>query len=117
MKLCMFTPRELQLERGWPGVVEGDTVIQLAAQTLQSFFTGGGAARRHAEDDLADLDFRPAGAAPAVGAGLLRFRAARQDGACVSRPRRAGRVVRDPRLLLLEPRGDLRPARRDPQAA
>ncbi len=59
MKLCMFTPRELQLERGWPGVVEGDTVIQLAAQTLQSFFTGGGTARRHAEYDLADLDFRP----------------------------------------------------------
>jgi fumarylacetoacetate (FAA) hydrolase len=59
MKLCMFTPRELQLERGWPGVVEGDTVIQLAAQTLQSFFTGGGTARRHAEYDLADVDFRP----------------------------------------------------------
>jgi fumarylacetoacetate (FAA) hydrolase len=55
----MFTPRELQLDRGWPGVVEGDTVIQLAAQTLQSFFTGGGTARRHAEYDLADVDFRP----------------------------------------------------------
>jgi fumarylacetoacetate (FAA) hydrolase len=55
----MFTPRELQLERGWPGVVEGETVIQLAAQTLQSFFTGGGTARRHAEYDLADVAFRP----------------------------------------------------------
>jgi fumarylacetoacetate (FAA) hydrolase len=54
----MFTPRELQLERGWPGLIEGDTVIQLAAQTLQSFFTGGGTARRHAEYDLADVDFR-----------------------------------------------------------
>ena len=55
----MFTPRELQLERGWPGVIEGETVIQLAAQTLQSFFTGGGEARRHAEYALADVDLRP----------------------------------------------------------
>jgi fumarylacetoacetate (FAA) hydrolase len=59
MKLCMFTPRELQLERGWPGLIEGDTVIQLAAQTLQAFFTGGGTARRHAEYPLEDVDFRP----------------------------------------------------------
>jgi fumarylacetoacetate (FAA) hydrolase len=58
MKLCMFTPRELQLERGWPGVIEGDVVVQLAAQTLQSFFTGGGTARRHAEYRLEDVDFR-----------------------------------------------------------
>jgi len=55
----MFTPRELALERGWPGRIEGDKVVQLAAQTLQSFFTGGGTARRHAEYDLADVDFRP----------------------------------------------------------
>jgi fumarylacetoacetate (FAA) hydrolase len=59
MKLCMFTPRELQLERGWPGLIEGETVIQLAAQTLQAFFTGGGTARHHAEYALADVDFRP----------------------------------------------------------
>ncbi len=54
----MFTPRELQLERGWPGLIEGDKVIQLAAQTLQSFFTGGGTARRHAGYDLAQVDLR-----------------------------------------------------------
>jgi fumarylacetoacetate (FAA) hydrolase len=54
----MFTPRELQLQRGWPGVIEGDVVSQLAAQTLESFFTGGGSARRHAEYALADVDFR-----------------------------------------------------------
>jgi len=59
MKLCMFTPRELALERGWPGVIEGDTVVQLAAQTLQSFFSGGGQARRHAEYPVADVDLRP----------------------------------------------------------
>ncbi len=54
----MFTPRELALERGWPGRVEGDRVIQLAAQTLQSFFSGGGNAREHAEYALADVDLR-----------------------------------------------------------
>src|SRR5437868_13790048 len=55
----MFTPKELALERGWPGRIEGDRVIQLAAQTLQSFFTGGGKAREHAEYALADVDLRP----------------------------------------------------------
>ncbi|MFL5952604.1 MAG: fumarylacetoacetate hydrolase family protein [Gaiellaceae bacterium] len=59
MKLCMFTPRELALERGWPGRIEGDRVIQLAAQTLQSLFTGGGGAREHAEYPLAEVDLRP----------------------------------------------------------
>jgi hypothetical protein len=55
----MFTPKELGLERGWPGRIEGDRVIQLAAQTLQSFFTGGGSAREHAEYPLADVELRP----------------------------------------------------------
>jgi fumarylacetoacetate (FAA) hydrolase len=59
MKLCMFTPKELALERGWPGRIEGDRVVQLAAQTLQSYFTGGGKAREHAEYALADVDLRP----------------------------------------------------------
>jgi fumarylacetoacetate (FAA) hydrolase len=55
----MFTPRDLALERGWPGRIEGDRVIQLAAQTLESFFTGGGKAREHAEYALADVELRP----------------------------------------------------------
>jgi fumarylacetoacetate (FAA) hydrolase len=55
----MFTPKELQLERGWPGRVEGDRVVQLAAQTLQSFFTGGGRAREHAEYALDEVLLRP----------------------------------------------------------
>jgi fumarylacetoacetate (FAA) hydrolase len=59
MRLCMFTPKELGHERGWPGRIEGDRVIQLAAQTLQSFFTGGGAAREHAEYALDDVLLRP----------------------------------------------------------
>jgi 2-keto-4-pentenoate hydratase/2-oxohepta-3-ene-1,7-dioic acid hydratase in catechol pathway len=52
----MFSPRELALERGWPGRIEGDRIVQLAAQTLQAFFTGGGSARAHAEYAAADCD-------------------------------------------------------------
>ena len=55
----MFTPRELALERGWPGKIDGDSVIQVAAQTLEAFFTGGGEAREHAVYPLAEVDFRP----------------------------------------------------------
>ena len=58
MKLCMFSPKEPFLERGWPGRIDGEIVIQLAAQTLQAFFTGGGQAREHAEYPLADVVFR-----------------------------------------------------------
>src|SRR6266571_4382650 len=54
----MFTPKELDLERGWPGRIDGDRVVQLAAQTLQAFFTGGGAAREHAQYPLAEVDLR-----------------------------------------------------------
>jgi hypothetical protein len=54
----MFSPRDPFLERGWPGRIDGDRVIQLAAQTLQAFFTGGGQAREHAEFPLADVVFR-----------------------------------------------------------
>jgi len=56
--LCMFSPKERELERGWPGRIDGDRVIQLAAQTLQAFFTGGGTAREHAEYPLAEVDLR-----------------------------------------------------------
>lgn len=47
-KLCMFRPLDRPLERGWVGRLDGDHVVQLAAQTIQSFFTGGGGAREHA---------------------------------------------------------------------
>jgi hypothetical protein len=59
MKLCMFSPVDAELERGWPGRIDGDVVIQLAAQTLQAFFTGGGTARQHATYALADVVLRP----------------------------------------------------------
>src|SRR5215831_3019871 len=52
----MFTPKEMDLERGWPGKVVGDGIVQVAAQTLQAFFTGGGTAREHAGYRLADCD-------------------------------------------------------------
>src|SRR5262245_25300043 len=58
MRLCMFTPRELALERGWPGRIDGDWVVQLAAQTLEAFFSGGGKAREHNVYPLDDIAFR-----------------------------------------------------------
>jgi hypothetical protein len=51
----MFHPVDHPLERGWVGRIDDDRVIQLAAQTLQSFFTGGGSAREHAEYRLDDV--------------------------------------------------------------
>src|ERR1700739_3725535 len=71
----MFTPKELALERGWPGRVEGDRVVQLAAQTLQSFFTGGGDAREHAEFALADVDLRPPVLHPPAVRGFMAVEA------------------------------------------
>ena len=49
----MFHPLERPLERGWVGRIDDEHVTQLAAQTLQSFFTGGGTAREHAVYSLA----------------------------------------------------------------
>ncbi len=57
-RFCMFAPVGLELERGWPGRIEGDRVIQLAAQTLVSYFTGG-SAREHAEYPLAEVRLLP----------------------------------------------------------
>jgi hypothetical protein len=54
MRLCMFHPNDNPLDRGWVGRIDGDRMLHLAAQTLQSFFLGGGA-REHAEYPLADV--------------------------------------------------------------
>ena len=51
----MFHPNDQPMERGWVGKVDGDRVLHLAAQTLQSFFLGGGGAREHAEYRLSDV--------------------------------------------------------------
>jgi fumarylacetoacetate (FAA) hydrolase len=55
----MFSSGGHNLIRGWPGRIEGDRVVQLAAQTLQSFFTGGGQSREHAEYRLEEVEFLP----------------------------------------------------------
>jgi hypothetical protein len=65
----MFTPRELALERGWPGRIDGDWVVQLAAQTLEAFFSGGGKAREHNVYPLADVALR----APVLRPPSIRF--------------------------------------------
>jgi hypothetical protein len=44
----MFHPDGHAMERGWVGRIDGEHVVHLAAQTLQSFFLGGGHAREHA---------------------------------------------------------------------
>ncbi|MBA2297632.1 MAG: fumarylacetoacetate hydrolase family protein [Actinobacteria bacterium] len=51
----MFHPLDQPLERGWVGRIEGDRVLHLAAQTLQSFFAGGSSAREHAEYRLDEV--------------------------------------------------------------
>ena len=58
MRLCMFTPADSDLERGWPGRIDGDGVVQLAAQTLQSFFASGSKAREHAAYPLTEVRLR-----------------------------------------------------------
>ncbi|MFL6036458.1 MAG: hypothetical protein ACJ74I_15410 [Gaiellaceae bacterium] len=65
----MFTPRELALERGWPGMIQGDLVIQFAAQTLEAFFSGGGKAREHNVYPLSGIALRP----PVLRPHSIRF--------------------------------------------
>jgi hypothetical protein len=69
MRLVMFTPRELMLERGWPGRVEDERVTQLAVQTLEAFLSAGGRTREHAAYPLADVAFR----APVLRPPSIRF--------------------------------------------
>jgi hypothetical protein len=104
MKLCMFTPAAEQLERGWPGRVDGGHVIQLAAQTLQSYFASGSNAREHAGFRLEDVLLRaPVLEPPSIrafeDASTFRFcnpAAVRSPGAQIARPRvseaRGGRL-------------------------
>ena len=113
MKLCMFSPKELGLERGWPGRIEGDRVIQLAAQTLQSFFTGGGRAREHAEYPLADVVLRAPVLNPPAVRDFYAFEEHVKNRARETGGGSAGRVVRAAGLLLLQPGGDLRAGGRD----
>jgi fumarylacetoacetate (FAA) hydrolase len=54
MRLWLFRPLDRDV-RGWVGAIEGDRVVHLAAQSLASFFTGGGSAREHDEYALQDV--------------------------------------------------------------
>ena len=51
----MFHPNDNPLDRGWVGRIDGDRMLHLAAQTLQSLFLNGLNAREHAEYPLADV--------------------------------------------------------------
>ena len=78
MRLCMFHPNDNPMDRGWVGRLDGDRVLHLAAQTLQSFFLGGSGAREHAEYPLADVTLLvPVQYPPTVrifsAAGTFRF--------------------------------------------
>jgi fumarylacetoacetate (FAA) hydrolase len=87
----MFTPRELSLERGWPGRIDGDRVVQLAAQTLQSFFTGGGLAREHAEYPLSEVELRP----PVLHPPAVRDFMAFEEHVANARRRRGSEVPKE----------------------
>jgi len=54
----MFSPADSELERGWPGRIDGGHVTQLAAQTLQSYFASGSSAREHAAYALEQVRLR-----------------------------------------------------------
>ena len=102
----MFHPNDQPMERGWVGKVNGDRVIHLAAQTLQSFFLTGGAAREHAEYDLDDVTLLvPVLYPPSVRvfAGQAAFEFAnpasiRGPGAVVARPAGVDTLTVEPRL-------------------
>ena len=51
----MFHPDDNPLDRGWVGRIDGDRMLHLAAQTLQSLFLNGLDARVHAEYPLAGV--------------------------------------------------------------
>jgi len=74
----MFHPNDTPMDRGWVGRVDGERMVHLAAQTLQSLFLNGGTAREHAEYPLADVTvLAPVQYPPTVrvfsGDGSFRF--------------------------------------------
>ena len=87
----MFTPKERALERGWPGRIDGEVVVQLAAQTLESFFTGGGSAREHAEYPLDEVDLLP----PVLHPPAVRDFMAFEEHVATTRRQRGSEVPRE----------------------
>ena len=102
----MFHPNDKPMERGWVGRVDGERVLHLAAQTLQSFFLGGGGAREHAEYRLSDVTLLvPVLHPPAVrvfdGQAAFEFAnpaAVLGPGAVVAAPAGGGALTMLPRL-------------------
>jgi len=99
-------PYDKPMERGWVGRIDGERVIHLAAQTLQSFFLGGGGAREHAEYRLDEVMLLvPVLHPPAVrvfdGQAAFEFAnptAVRGPGAVAPRPAGADTLTLMPRL-------------------
>ena len=99
----MFRPLDRELERGWVGRIDGERVVHLAAQTLSSFFTGGGTAREHDEYPLAAVELlAPVLHPPAIrlfdadgSFGFANPAAIQGPGAAVARD---GRLAVVPRL-------------------
>jgi hypothetical protein len=94
----MFSPRELDLERGWPGRVDGEHVVQLAAQTVQAYFSGGSSAREHAVYPLAEVVLR----APVLEPRSVRI-FDRVDAFAFASPA----AIRSPGAEIQRPRGRL----------
>jgi fumarylacetoacetase-like protein len=105
----MFHPVDHPLERGWVGRVDGDRVVQLAAQTLQSFFTGGGSAREHAEHPRAEVQLlAPVLHPPSIrvydeqgGCAFANPAAIVGPGALIRRTERPGDTVSQRQLALV----------------
>lgn len=105
MRLCMFTPADSDLVRGWPGRIDGDVVVQLAAQTLQSFFASGSNAREHAAFPLTEVKLRaPVLEPPAIRVfddehsfAFANPTAVRSPGSEIPRP--GGRLDAEQRLV------------------
>jgi len=101
----MFHPNDNPMERGWVGRIDGARVLHLAAQTLQSFFLGGGGAREHAEYALDDVTLLvPVLYPPAVRVFESQDRFAFANPAAVYGPGAAAVPPGDAVTLTLAPR-------------
>lgn len=108
MRLCMFTPAALELERGWPGRIDDGQVTQLAAQTLQSYFASGSNAREHASFRLGDVLLRaPVLEPPSIrifddptGFAFCNAAAVRSPGEAIQRPARRLDAVARPAAIV-----------------
>ena len=72
MKLCMFSPVEMDLERGWPGRVDGDTVDPARGADAAVVLHRRRRRARARRVSARGRRLPRAGASPAVGADLRR---------------------------------------------